>query len=62
MNPSGPSIFDLSPSEKLQLVAGTPEAVPVHNGRSKSEKSEPVEPPNFGTFLGDMKQRIRRRR
>jgi putative addiction module component (TIGR02574 family) len=37
MNPSGPSIFDLSPSEKLQLVedlwddlAGTPEAIPVH--------------------------------
>ncbi len=38
MSETGPSIFDLSPSEKLQLVedlwddlAGTPEAVPVHD-------------------------------
>ena len=37
MNPAAPSIFDLSPAEKLQLVedlwddiACTPEAVPVH--------------------------------
>jgi putative addiction module component (TIGR02574 family) len=37
MSPSAPSIFDLSPSEKLQLVedlwddlAGTPDTVPVH--------------------------------
>ena len=37
MNPSAESIFDLSPSEKLQLVqdlwddlAATPDAVPVH--------------------------------
>ena len=37
MNDATPSIFDLSPSEKLQLVedlwddlAGTPEAVPVY--------------------------------
>jgi len=37
MNPPEPSIFDLSPSEELQLVedlrddlAGTPDAVPVH--------------------------------
>ena len=37
MNPNLTSIFDLSPSEKLQLVedlwddlASTPEAVPVH--------------------------------
>ncbi len=41
MNP--PSIFDLSPAEKLQLVedlwddlASTPDAVPSMNGRSKS--------------------------
>jgi putative addiction module component (TIGR02574 family) len=38
MNPTGPSIFDLSPAEKLQLVedlwddlASTPESVPVHD-------------------------------
>ncbi|MFZ2958591.1 MAG: addiction module protein [Candidatus Ozemobacteraceae bacterium] len=38
MNETNPSIFDLSPSEKLQLVedlwddlAFTPEAVPVHD-------------------------------
>ena len=38
MNPKSTSIFDLSPSEKLQLVedlwddlAATPEAVPVHD-------------------------------
>ncbi len=37
MNPTSTSIFDLSPSEKLQLVedlwdelVATPEAVPVH--------------------------------
>jgi putative addiction module component (TIGR02574 family) len=37
MNPGMPTIFDLSPSEKLQLVedlwdglAATPESVPVH--------------------------------
>ncbi len=38
MNPDGTSVFDLSPSEKLQLVedlwydlAATPESVPVHD-------------------------------
>jgi putative addiction module component (TIGR02574 family) len=38
MNPKTPSIYDLSPSEKLQLVedlwddlAATPEAVPVQD-------------------------------
>lgn len=38
MNPRKASVFDLSPSEKLQLVedlwddlAATPEAVPVHD-------------------------------
>jgi putative addiction module component (TIGR02574 family) len=38
MNPDGISVFDLSPSEKLQLVedlwddlAATPESVPVHD-------------------------------
>lgn len=38
VHPSNPSVFDLTPSEKLQLVedlwddlAATPEAVPVHD-------------------------------
>lgn len=38
MDPLSPSLFDLSPAEKLQLVedlwddlAATPEAVPVHD-------------------------------
>ena len=42
MNHTGPSIFDLSPAEKLQLVedlwndlAGTPEAVPVHDWQNR---------------------------
>jgi putative addiction module component (TIGR02574 family) len=37
-NPTNPSVFDLSPAEKLQLVedlwddlAATPDAVPVHD-------------------------------
>ncbi len=43
MDPDEPSVFDLSPAEKLQLVedlwedlAATPEAVPVH-GWQKQE-------------------------
>jgi len=42
MSETGRSIFDLSPSEKLQLVedlwddlAGTPEAVPVHDWQKR---------------------------
>ncbi len=42
MNASSPSVFDLSPSEKLQLVedlwddlATTPGAIPVHDWQKK---------------------------
>jgi len=42
MNQTGPSIFDLSPAEKLQLVedlwdelAATPDAIPVHDWQKK---------------------------
>ena len=62
MSDSGTSIFDLSPSEKLQLVedlwddlAGTPEAVPVHDWQKQElarRKSKSGEQPGFGAFLG----------
>lgn len=42
MTPKSTSVFDLSPSEKLQLVqdlwddlAATPEAIPVHDWQKK---------------------------
>jgi putative addiction module component (TIGR02574 family) len=70
MNPAGPSIFDLSPSEKLQLVedlwddlAGTPDAVPVYE-RQKQElprrKANLAKNPASGLRWEDVKQRIRR--
>ena len=55
------SIFDLSPSEKLQLVedlwddlAAAPEAVPVHDWQKQelARRSESTEKPGIGTALG----------
>jgi len=70
MNPSGPSIFDLSPSEKLQLVedlwddlADTPDAVPVHEWQKQElarRKWNLVKNPTSGLSWEDVKQRIRR--
>jgi putative addiction module component (TIGR02574 family) len=70
MNPSGPSIFDLSPSEKLQLVedlwddlAGSPDAVPVHEWQKQElarRKANLVKNPTSGLTCEDVKQRIRR--
>jgi putative addiction module component (TIGR02574 family) len=70
MNPSGPSIFDLSPSEKLQLVedlwddlAGTPDAVPVHEWQKQElarRKANLANNPASGLSWEDVKQRIRR--
>jgi putative addiction module component (TIGR02574 family) len=70
MNPSGPSIFDLSPSEKLQLVedlwddlAGTPEAVPVYEWQKQElarRKANLLNNPTSGLSWEDVKQRIRR--
>jgi putative addiction module component (TIGR02574 family) len=70
MNPSAPSIFDLSPSEKLQLVedlwddlAGTPEAVPVHEWQKQElarRKANLLNNPTSGLSWEDVKQRIRR--
>jgi putative addiction module component (TIGR02574 family) len=58
MNLSGPSIFDLSPSEKLQLVedlwddlASTPESVPVHEWQKQElarRKANLVKNPTSG--------------
>ena len=68
MNPS--SIFDLSPSEKLQLVedlwddlAGTPEAVPVYEWQKQElarRKANLLNNPTSGLSWEDVKQRIRR--
>ena len=70
MNPSAPSIFDLSPSEKLQLVedlwddlAGTPEAVPVHEWQKQElarRKANLLKNPTSGLSWEGVKQRIRR--
>ncbi len=65
MSETGPSIFDLRPSEKLQLVedlwddlAGTPEAIPVHDWQ-KQELAR--EQPSFGVSWDEVKQRERSR-
>jgi putative addiction module component (TIGR02574 family) len=70
MNPSEPSIFDLSPSEKLQLVedlwddlAATPEAVPVHEWQKQElarRKANLARNPASGLSWEEVKQRIRR--
>ena len=70
MNPSGLSIFDLSPSEKLQLVedlwddlAGTPESVPVHEWQKQElarRKANLVKNPTSGLSWEQVKQRVRR--
>jgi len=64
------SIFDLSPSEKLQLVedlwddlASTPESVRSMNGRSKNwpvEKPSLMKNPGSGLSWEQVKQRVRR--
>ena len=71
MNPTGPSIFDLSPSEKLQLVedlwddlAGTPEAVPVHDWQKQElarRKANLLQNPASGLAWEEVKRRVRRR-
>ena len=70
MNPPAPSIFDLSPAEKLQLVeylwddlAGTPESVPVHEWQKQElarRKANLVKNPTSGLSWEDVKQRVRR--
>jgi putative addiction module component (TIGR02574 family) len=65
----GPSIFDLSPSEKLQLVedlwddlAATPEAVPVHDWqiRELERRRENLQrDPASGLSWDEVKRRVR---
>jgi putative addiction module component (TIGR02574 family) len=71
MNGAESSIFDLSPAEKLQLVedlwddlAGTPEAVPVHDWQKNElarRKANLLKSPASGLAWEDVKQRARAR-
>ena len=64
-----PSIFDLSPSEKLQLVedlwddlAATPEAVPVHDWQIQElerRNANLAKNPGSGLTWDEVKRRVR---
>jgi putative addiction module component (TIGR02574 family) len=68
---TGPSIFDLSPAEKLQLVedlwddlAGTPEAVPVHDWQKQElarRRANLLKNPASELSWEDVKRRARAR-
>jgi putative addiction module component (TIGR02574 family) len=68
---TGPSIFDLSPAEKLQLVedlwddlADTPEAIPVHDWQRQElarRKANLLKDRASGLSWEDVKQRARAR-
>jgi putative addiction module component (TIGR02574 family) len=69
MNPSTPSVFDLSPSEKLQLVedlwddlTATPDAVPVHDWQRQElarRKANLMKNPAGGLAWEEVKRRVR---
>ncbi len=69
MIPDRPSIFDLTPSEKLQLVedlwndlAATPEAVPVHDWQREElarREANLMQHPASGLHWDEVKQRGR---
>ena len=71
MNPTDPSIFHLSPSEKLQLVedlwddlAATPEAVPIHDWQREElarRRANLAKDPGSGVTWEQVKQRVRSR-
>ena len=71
MNPTTTSIFDLSPSEKLQLVedlwddlAATPEAVPIHDWQKQElarRKTNLLKSPASGLGWEEVKRRVRSR-
>ena len=71
MNPTGPSVFELSPAEKLQLVedlwddlAGTPAAVPVHDWQKQElarRKANLLKNPASGLSWEEVKKRVRGR-
>jgi putative addiction module component (TIGR02574 family) len=69
MSPDMTSIFDLSPSEKLQLVedlwddlAATPEDVPVHDWQKEElarRKANLLKNPASGLSWEELKRRVR---
>jgi putative addiction module component (TIGR02574 family) len=71
MKPSAPSILDLSPSEKLQLVedlwddlASTPEAVPVFDWQKQElarRKANLLKNPASGLAWEEVKRTVRSR-
>ena len=71
MDPTTTSIFDLSPSEKLQLVedlwddlAATPEVIPVHDWQRQElarRKANLTKNPASGLTWEEVKRRIRSR-
>jgi putative addiction module component (TIGR02574 family) len=71
MDAAKPSIFELSPSEKLQLVedlwddlAGTPEAVPVHDWQVEElarRRANLLKNPASGLSWEEVQQRVRGR-
>lgn len=71
MNTTSTSIFDLSPSEKLQLVedlwddlAATPEAVPVYDWQKEElerRKANLINNPASGLTWEEIKRRIKSR-
>ncbi len=71
MSPNATAIFDLSPSEKLQLVedlwddlASTPEAVPVFDWQKHElarRKANLLDTPTLGLAWEEVKRRVRSR-
>ena len=71
MNAADPSVFDLSPSEKLQLVedlwddlAATPEAIPIHEWQKKElarRKDNLMKSQASGLTWEEIKRRVRGR-
>jgi putative addiction module component (TIGR02574 family) len=71
MTRNGVSVFELSPSEKLQLVedhwddlAATPETVPVHDWQKEElarRKANLQNNPASGLTWDEVKQRVRSR-
>ena len=69
MNPAVTSVFDLSPSEKLQLVedlwddlATTPDAIPVHAWQQEEldqRKENLLRNPGSGVTWAEVQRRVR---
>jgi putative addiction module component (TIGR02574 family) len=71
MTPNSSSVFDLSPSEKLQLVedlwddlAAVPETVPIHDWQKEElarRKANLLNNPTSGLSWDEVKRRVRSR-